>query len=165
MSTGFFQFCSLTQLLLLKACFPYDRWEKKSSTIAAIIAIIWKPLSSDRSDNDHWDRTFYISAIAGKWFPYDSYDRWTFFFLVWSSGIASPETSFGVRSSRIHFTHLFPWGRNERVTNEPQRTCAGRLALAPCELCSDNTVSSQKTANRECLHWSKTKPIDTLLES
>ena len=26
--------------------------KKKSSAIAAIIAIIWKPLSSDRSDND-----------------------------------------------------------------------------------------------------------------
>ena len=58
------------------ARFPYDRydrcdrWEKKSS------AIIWKPLSRDRSDNDRWDRTFYISAIvvaaiaaiAGEWF-------------------------------------------------------------------------------------------------
>ena len=32
---------------------------KKSS------AIIWKPLSSDRSDNDRWDRRmFYISAIV-----------------------------------------------------------------------------------------------------
>ena len=36
-------------------------------------AIIWKPLSSDRSDNDRWDRTFYIlaivvTAIAGEWF-------------------------------------------------------------------------------------------------
>ena len=41
--------------------------EKKSSEI------IWKPLSSDRIDNDRWDRTFYISAIAvaaiaGEWF-------------------------------------------------------------------------------------------------
>ena len=54
--------------------------EKKKSS--AIAAIIWKPLSSDRSDNDHWDRTFYISAIVGKSFPYDRYDRcdcWTFF--------------------------------------------------------------------------------------
>ena len=40
-----------------------------------------KPLSSDRSDNNHRDRTFYISVIvvaaiaatAGKWFPYDHY--------------------------------------------------------------------------------------------
>ena len=38
--------------------FPYDRcdrWDKKN------LAIIWKPLSSDRSDrsdNDRWDRTF-----------------------------------------------------------------------------------------------------------
>ena len=41
--------------------------EKKNS------AIIWKPLSGDRSDNDRWDRTFYISAIvvatiAEEWF-------------------------------------------------------------------------------------------------
>ena len=41
--------------------------EKKNS------AIIWKPLSSDGSNNDRWDRTFYISAIvvasiAGEWF-------------------------------------------------------------------------------------------------
>ena len=82
-SLVFFKIYSLTQLLILKACFPYDRydrcdrWEKKSSAIAAII---WKPLFSDRSDNDHWDRTFYISAIvvaaiAGTWFPYDRYDR------------------------------------------------------------------------------------------
>ena len=33
----------------------------------------WKPLYSDRIDNDRWDRTFYISAIvvaafAGEWF-------------------------------------------------------------------------------------------------
>ena len=65
--------------------------EKKESS--AIAAIIWKPLSSDRSDNDHWDRTFYISAIvfaaiaaiAGKWFPSDRYDRcyrWTFFLAI-----------------------------------------------------------------------------------
>ena len=36
-------------------------------------AIIWKPFSSDRSDNNRWDRTFYFSAIivaaiAGEWF-------------------------------------------------------------------------------------------------
>ena len=35
-----------------------------------------KPLSSDRSDNNHWDIKSYISAIvvaaiAGEWFPYD----------------------------------------------------------------------------------------------
>ena len=41
--------------------------QKKSSSIVAIIAIIWKPLSSDRrdrSDNDRWDRTFSIPAIV-----------------------------------------------------------------------------------------------------
>ena len=63
--------------------------ETKSSAIAAITAIIRKPLSSDRSDNDRWDIKISISvivvaAIAGKWFLYDRYDRcdrWTFFFL------------------------------------------------------------------------------------
>ena len=61
---------------------------KKSTVIAVITAIIRKPLSSDcsnRSDKDHWDRIFSISAIvvaaiAGKWFPYDCCDHWTFFF-------------------------------------------------------------------------------------
>ena len=56
---------------------------KKSS------AIIRKPLSGDRSDrgdNDRWERIFSISVIvvaviAGKWFPYDRCDCWTFFCL------------------------------------------------------------------------------------
>ena len=58
---------------------------KKSSAIAVIIAIFWKPLSSDRSDrsdNDRWDRKRFISATAEEWFSYDHYDRcdrWTFF--------------------------------------------------------------------------------------
>lgn len=58
--------------------------KKKKLVIAGIIAIIWKPLPSDRSENDPWDRTFSISAITGKWFSYDRYnrcDRWTFFYL------------------------------------------------------------------------------------
>ena len=46
------------------------------AVIAAITekhAITWKPLSSDHSDNDRLDRTFYISAIvvasiALEWF-------------------------------------------------------------------------------------------------
>ena len=37
---------------------------KKSSENATIIAMIWKPLSSDRSDNDRWGRTFPVSAIV-----------------------------------------------------------------------------------------------------
>ena len=45
--------------------------------------------------------------------------------------LASPQTSFGVRLSRIHFSprdkKWGKWGRNECVTNEPQRTSAGRL--------------------------------------
>ena len=59
--------------------------EKKSSAIAAIIAIIREALSSDRSDNDRWDikssiSMIVVAAIAGKLFPYDRCDRWTFFF-------------------------------------------------------------------------------------
>ena len=43
------------------------------ATIAVIAAITEKKKFSDRSDNDRWDRTFYISgivvaAIAGEWF-------------------------------------------------------------------------------------------------
>ena len=54
---------------------------KKSSTI------IWKPLSSDRSDNDRWDRTFYISAIvvteiAGEWFHMIAAIAEVFFFFL-----------------------------------------------------------------------------------
>ena len=59
---------SLRSLWLLRSL------RKKSS------AIIWKPLSSDRSDNDRWDRTFYISAIVVAAISYDSCDRWSFFF-------------------------------------------------------------------------------------
>ena len=55
--------------------------KKKTSAIAAIIAIIWKPLSSHPSDNGRWDikssmSVIVVVAIAGEWFPYD---RWTFF--------------------------------------------------------------------------------------
>ena len=44
-----------------------------NATIAVIAAITDKKKFSDRSDNDRWDRTFYISgivvaAIAGEWF-------------------------------------------------------------------------------------------------
>ena len=45
--------------------------------------------------------------------------------------VASPQTSFGVRLSRIHFSpmerngEMGPRGRNGYVTNEPQRTSAG----------------------------------------
>ena len=42
-------------------------------------------------------------------------------------GLASPQTSSGVRLSRIQFSPTDTWGRNECVTNEPQRTSAGRL--------------------------------------
>ena len=47
--------------------------------------------------------------------------------------LVSSQTSFGVRLSHIHFspTDISPWWRNEYVTNEPQRTSAGRLPLTP----------------------------------
>ena len=47
--------------------------------------------------------------------------------------IAYPQTSFGVRLSLIHFSP-----RNEDVTNEPQRTSAGRL---PCARIALNSLS------------------------
>ena len=50
------------------------------------------------------------------------------------TNIASPQTSFGVRLSRIHFI----WGRNECVTNEPQRTSAGRLGQTRTVLSSQH---------------------------
>ena len=37
--------------------------KKKSSAIAAIIAIIMEPLFSDRSDNDRWDRTISMRSL------------------------------------------------------------------------------------------------------
>ena len=60
---------------------------KKSS------AIIWKPLSSDRSDNDRWDRTFYISAIvvaviAGEWFHMIAAIAEVFFFSATAAMVA-----------------------------------------------------------------------------
>ena len=47
--------------------------------------------------------------------------------------IAYPQTSFGVRLPRIHFSP-----RNEYVTNEPRRTSAGRL---PCARIAPNSLS------------------------
>ena len=87
--------------------------KKKSSAIAAIIAIIWKPLSGERSDNDRWDRTFSISAIlvaaiAGKWFPYD---RWIFFFSAISAItaivaiISKPGLSYQSLLNKIRFNN------------------------------------------------------------
>ena len=50
--------------------------------------------------------------------------------LIFTPKVASLQTSFGVHLSRIHFSPTErPWGRNECVTNEPQRTSAGRLLL------------------------------------
>ena len=41
---------------------------RKSLAIAAIIVIIWKPLSSDRSDNNRWDSGFHMIAATAKLF-------------------------------------------------------------------------------------------------
>ena len=61
--------------------------KEKSS---AIIAIIRKPLSSDRRDIKSSITVIVVAPIAGKWFPYDRYDRcdrWTFFFsaIIWKT--------------------------------------------------------------------------------
>ena len=42
--------------------------------------------------------------------------------------VASPQTSCGVCSSRVHFSPT--WGKNECVTNKPHRTFAGRLTYS-----------------------------------
>ena len=47
--------------------------EKKSSAIAAIIAIIRKRLSNDRWDIKGSISVIVVAVIAGKWFPYDRY--------------------------------------------------------------------------------------------
>ena len=50
--------------------------------------------------------------------------------LIFTPKVASLQTSFGVHLSRIHFSPTDrPWGRDECVSNEPQRTSAGRLLL------------------------------------
>ena len=46
---------------------------------------------------------------------------------IYPPRVASPQTSFVVRSSRIHFSPTEMSGRNECVTNEPQMTSEGRL--------------------------------------
>ena len=86
---------------LFKAWFPYYRydrcdrcyrWDKKKSAIAAIIVIIWKPLSSDRWDSKKSFSAIVVAAIARKWFPYDCYDRcdrWTFFLLAITAIVAT----------------------------------------------------------------------------
>ena len=69
-------------VVITKAWFPYDRsitatrhWEKN----------VQRSQRSQRQRSLRWN-FFYlndrcrIAAIAGKWFPYDRYDRWTFFF-------------------------------------------------------------------------------------
>ena len=76
--------------LSLVSIWPLRSLRKKSS------AITRKPLSSDRSDNDRWDRKSSISVnvvagIAGKWLTYDRCDSWTFFFsaitaIIWKPG-------------------------------------------------------------------------------
>ena len=63
---------------------------------------------------------------------------------MWACSVASPQTSFGVRLSRIHFI----WGRNERVTNEPQRTSAGRLRVVlPVDTKQSYTITFECVIN------------------
>ena len=76
--------------------------------------------------------------------------------LIWVSTapvLASPKASFRVRSSRIHFSPRGPWGRNECVTNEPQRTSAGRLHL------SWLLVNGKTFLAPSCLTLDQRKPI------
>ena len=56
---------------------PVSLWSLRSmwSLRKKCPAIIWKPFSSNRSDNDIWDRPFYISAIAEVFFLSDRSDH------------------------------------------------------------------------------------------
>ena len=82
---------SLVSIWSLRSLWSQRSLRKKSS---AIIAIIRKPLSSDRSNNDRWDRKSSISVIvvattAEKWFPYDRCNRWTIaaiIAIIWKPG-------------------------------------------------------------------------------
>ena len=67
--------------------------------------------------------------------------------------LASPQTSFGVRLSRIHFSPTDgPWWGNEYVTNEPQRTSAGRLlSTAMHALGLDRSDTSYRYARERML--------------
>ena len=62
--------------------------------IATIAVIPKKKKFSDRSDNDRWDIkssiwVIVVAEIAGKWFPYDRGDRWTFFFSAITAIVAT----------------------------------------------------------------------------
>ena len=52
--------------------------------------------------------------------------------------LASPQTSLGVRSSFLPHRRR-PWGSNECVTNEPQRTSAGKLTPIQPHANSENS--------------------------
>ena len=62
--------------------------------------------------------------------------------------LASPQTSFGVRTSRIHFS-----GRNKCVTNEPQRTSAGRLICAMIGLFKKLLLICNQVAGKFYMHF------------
>ena len=69
------------------------------ATIAVIAAIAETKKVSDRWDSKKSFSAIVVAAIAGKWFPYDCYDRcdrWTFFFtaitaivtILWKPGLS-----------------------------------------------------------------------------
>ena len=78
--TKYYSYWNVLYLVKMRNLSLVSIWSLRSlRKMFAIAAIIRKPLSSDRSDrshNDRWDRKSSISAIAGKWFPYDRCDRW-----------------------------------------------------------------------------------------
>ena len=63
--------------------------------------------------------------IIRKWFHCACIVIAIFSFVTFS--VSLPTDVLGDSLSRIHFS---PWGRNESVTNEPQRTSAGRLIFS-----------------------------------
>ena len=113
-------------------------------------AIIWKPLSrdrSDRSDNDRWHRKSSISAIlvaviAGEWFPYDRCDRWTFF--------QRSQRSYGNRT--LTWPFLFRGG--ESVTRLRRATAFPGFSPIPPYGARENCGMRFRWGNPPLLIWS-----------
>ena len=139
------------------------------ATIAAIVVVIWKPLCSDR-----WDRNFSISAIviaavAGKWFPYDHYDRsdrWTFFF----SDRSDCSDHMGTRLKWTTFYHVLSLQKFPSIDKSVKLTGL-LMSIRPTFFCyetkSRNAKASTKQQNQQQqkqLYWStKFSPLNSAL--
>ena len=142
--------------------------EKKSSAIAAIIAVTWKPLCSDR-----WDRNFPISAIviaavAGKWFPYDHYDRsdrWTFFFFFSDRSDCSDHME--TRLKWTTFYHVLSLQKFASIDKSVKLTGL-LMSIRPTFFCYEtkprNAKASTKQQNQQQLYLStEFSPLNSAL--